>query len=316
MLTSICIRVGSTAIEFVLASIRREKECIQKCARFPKSEGIFGGPRSYNPTAKAKLAVLEDFVKVASYMLPKDTSVHLPVLWHSDLHNDNIFVDPEDPSKVLSIIDWQTVHVAPLFQQATTPAFLDFVGTKPAEGLSAPSLPSNFEQLNDLEKKEAKILLAEQSLYKLYEIQSARQNPPVFKALRYANTLGSQVTALALQVFNDGEPIIKGQLIQVAQEWEQVAGKDSPPCPLTVTPADIAEQDADQQKWEEGVQLMEDVLEALGGSENGWQGWVRHEDYNQMKEKLETVREQFLDHLSKNDKEREAWGRVWPFQDK
>ncbi|KAJ9196680.1 hypothetical protein DTO164E3_6210 [Paecilomyces variotii] len=283
----------STASEYILASARRERECIQRSTKFPKPEGIFGGPRSYQPTADAKLAVLDDFEKVAPYLLPKDTSVHVPVLWHGDLHHDNIFVDPADPSQILSIIDWQSVHIAPLFQQATTPAFLEFDGPKEPDGLSVPSLPKNFEELSLVEKERAKTLLAQQSLYKLYEIQSARQNPPVFKALRYASTLGGQIISLVSQVFND----------------------DGPPCPLTVTPTEVAAQEVDQQKWEEGVQLMEDVLEALGGSENGWQGWVNHEDYSQMKGKLSTVRKQFLDHMAENEEEREAWDRVWPFQD-
>lgn len=61
----------------------------------------------------------------------------------------------------------------------------------------------------------------------------------------------------------------------------------------------------DQQRWEEGVQLMEDVLEAVGGAENGWQGRVSHEDYEQMKTKREVVKEQFLDHMAQNGEERE-----------
>lgn len=237
---------GSTASEYVLASARRERECIQRSAKFPRPEGIFGGPRSYEPTADAKLAVLDNFEKVAPYLLPKDTSVNIPVLWHSDLHHDNIFVDSADPSKVLSIIDWQSVYIAPLFQQATTPAFLDFDGPKQTEGLSVPSLPNNFGELSLVEKERAKTLLAQQSLYKLYEIQSARQNPPVFKALRNASTLGSQIISLVSQVFNDGESIVNGQLIQVAREWDQIVGKDGPSCPLTATPAEIAAQEGCQ----------------------------------------------------------------------
>lgn len=77
------------------------------------------------------------------------------------------------------------VHIAPLFQQATTPAFLaDFEGPKPAEGLSIiPCPPKNFDELSPAEQKKAKALRTQQSLYKLYEIQSARQeNAAIFKA--------------------------------------------------------------------------------------------------------------------------------------
>lgn len=71
-----------------------------------------------------------------SFLLPKDAVVTRPVLWQTDLHADNIFVDPDNPSKVLGIIDWQSAHVAPLCQQVITLAFLDFNGPRPDEGLS------------------------------------------------------------------------------------------------------------------------------------------------------------------------------------
>lgn len=34
-----------------------------------------------------------------------------------------------------------------------------------------------------------------------------------------------------------------------------------------------------------------------------------------MKAKLDIVKEQFLAHMAQNPAEREAWCRVWPFQD-
>ncbi|KAM5468853.1 hypothetical protein MauCBS54593_004848 [Microsporum audouinii] len=306
----------NNAYEYILASSRRERECIKKSPEFPRPEGMFGGPRCYKPTAKAKLDVLDDFEKVAMHLLPKDIPVQIPILWHSDLHDNNIFVDPDDPSKITSIIDWQSVSIAPLFQQARVPSFLEFDGPRLPLGLTAlPSLPDNFDDLSPAERKEAKELQSKQSLYKLYEVQSGRENMPVFRALQYTETLGSQIISLVSQVFNDGEPIIKGQLIQLAREWGKIVGPDGGSCPITVTAAGIAAQEEDQKKWEEGVQMMEDVLEALGGAENGWDGWSSHEDYAVLKKKMAIVKEQFLDHMAKNKEERSAWENVWPFRD-
>ncbi|RJE24525.1 Phosphotransferase enzyme family [Aspergillus sclerotialis] len=307
---------GVNTHEYILALARRERKCIQQSQKFPRPEGIFGGPGCYRPTAEKKLGVLDGFEKVASYLLPKDTSVHTPVLWHGDLHQDNIFVDEHDPSKILSIIDWQASHVAPLFQQAQTPGFLDFDGPRPELGLSSlPSLPDNFDSLSADEKRAAEHLQSQQSLYKIYEAQSARENMPVFKALQHSETLGSQIISLTFQVFNDGEPIIRGQLIQLAQEWDKVVGPNGPPCPLKVSASDIAVQKAEEQKWGEGVQMMENVLAALGGAPNGWDGWSSHEDYEALKNKLQIVNAQFLDYMESSKEEREAWERVWPFQD-
>lgn len=51
---------------------------------------------------------------------------------------------------------------------------------------------------------------------------------------------------------------------------------------------------------------MEDVRDTLGGAENEWQGWVNHEKYNQMKEKLAIGKEQVLGHMANYDEERGA----------
>jgi hypothetical protein len=47
-----------------------------------------------------------------------------PVLWHTDLHMGNIYVSHEDPVKIVSLIDWQSIVVSPLFLQARFPEFL------------------------------------------------------------------------------------------------------------------------------------------------------------------------------------------------
>jgi hypothetical protein len=49
-----------------------------------------------------------------------------PLLLHPDLHARNIFVDPNDPTKVLGIIDWQSAVIEPAFVHAAeTPDFAE-----------------------------------------------------------------------------------------------------------------------------------------------------------------------------------------------
>jgi hypothetical protein len=45
----------------------------------------------------------------------------------------NFFVNPENPTQILGIIDWQSVSASPLFMQVTRSAFLDFDGPIPKE---------------------------------------------------------------------------------------------------------------------------------------------------------------------------------------
>lgn len=47
-----------------------------------------------------------------------------PILWHTDLHLGNIYVSEDEPTRMVSIIDWQYVYVGPTFLQANWPEFL------------------------------------------------------------------------------------------------------------------------------------------------------------------------------------------------
>jgi len=42
-----------------------------------------------------------------------------PSIWHTDLHLGDIFVSQDSPPQILSLIDWQSVPIAPLFLQAS-----------------------------------------------------------------------------------------------------------------------------------------------------------------------------------------------------
>ena len=64
----------------------------------------------------------------------KDTATNNPYLWHNDLHDENIFVDPHNPGEITDIIDWQACHISPLFNHNPIPAFIaweDSLGSEP-----------------------------------------------------------------------------------------------------------------------------------------------------------------------------------------
>ncbi|MCJ1224209.1 hypothetical protein MMC12_000853 [Toensbergia leucococca] len=193
-----------TTEDYITTIGLREKKCIEELDRHPQPEGFLGGPGFYQPTAEAKLSVLDDYFKVVKYLVPPQPSVLAPTLWYGDLHLGNIFVDPQDPTQIVGIIDWQSAHVAPLFQQVHYPSIVDFAGAKSAEGLILPILPENYETLTPPEQESAEILHQSTTL-------SNTQ-----KALR------CQIIALITGVIlNDGEAVLKGHLIQLAREWDK-----------------------------------------------------------------------------------------------
>ena len=68
------------------------------------------------------LALLTQYMDVASYLIPSSTdeAATSNVLWHPDLHLDNVFVDSETHD-ITSIVDWKSACIAPLFYQSKIP---------------------------------------------------------------------------------------------------------------------------------------------------------------------------------------------------
>jgi hypothetical protein len=280
---------GDTPEEYAVATAYREIACINKYKTFPRPQGIFSGPEQYKPTATAKLSALHNYLKVAKYLLPEDKNLHCVILWHGDLHTDNIFVDPDNPAKIVGIIDWQSAHVSPFFLQARHPALLDFEGSIP-ESFDI-KLPEDFDTLSPEEHEKAKRLRSAQSLYKLYDIASFKSNKDIYQAIRARETLGAQITGLAGSIFSDGEPLVHSMLVTVQSKWMEVVGSNAEvdvECPLVFSDNERKKIDEDEALWREGVELL-DVLRKEVGAYAGWDGWVNHDDYEPMKERVRKI---------------------------
>ena len=305
--------LGHTLEDYLLSRAHRELECLKRFSTFPRPQGFFYGPGQYLPTAKLKEETLHDYIKVIPFLSPEDTELSKPVLWHPDLHTDNIFVNPDRPTEILSIIDWQAVNLSPLFLQVSHPAIVEFDGPIPV-GLGSINLPSNYDNLSPEEQLEARKLRAAQSLYKLYDIELIQQSPNTSRALQFKDSLAGQITGLAGSLFSDGEVAVQGMLIKLEEEWSTYIGP-SVSCPLSFTAQHKEQQRDDEAKWVSGVELMEEFLNKVGVCQ-GWDGWVNHNNYEYFKCRLEECQEQFLDAHSATDEERSQWESVWPFRDK
>jgi hypothetical protein len=73
--------IGSTITELVKAIARREIATVKAGLRYPlMPEGLFYGPRQYQPTLSKKISAMENYLKVAPYVLPEDKATHASVL--------------------------------------------------------------------------------------------------------------------------------------------------------------------------------------------------------------------------------------------
>lgn len=213
--------------------------------------------------------------------MPENVGTHASVLWHGDLHLQNIFVNPNDPTQIMGIIDWQSVSACPLFMQVTRPGFFDYNGPPPTE-LGAVNLPPNFDSLTAEEEEKARALHQAQNLHNAYLVFSLKKNPPAFQAMQDQGSLRQQVSVVPGLTLADSEPCLTGLLREVQKEWPKIvrkdAGQPSVPCPLQFSAAEVEQQEKDEKLWAEGVDLMTGFIGGTGAFKN-WDGRVAEADY-------------------------------------
>ncbi|KAK2740936.1 Phosphotransferase enzyme [Myotisia sp. PD_48] len=299
----------NTTQEYLVAVCQREMKAIQDTRRPLRPIGIVG-PGGYQPDRALKLSVCREFLKVVDHILPP-ANCQIPVLWHPDLHLDNIFVNPEKPSEITGLIGWQSAKVGPLFNQVSYPTFL-----RRLENLRAIHLSPGSKDLQAEAQRKSNELLLEKTMYRCYDTYSVYPNSPVFDSLSYRDTLCGQIIILIDIILYDGELAVQGLLIELADTWgEHIENKGDFPRPLKYSATDIERHQELELRWTEGILLMNDLLESLGGLDPGWEGWAKHEDYGPLKERLALVREQFVEYQAGGDKEAaKAWEAAWPFR--
>ncbi|KAJ0424437.1 kinase-like domain-containing protein [Aspergillus carlsbadensis] len=307
----------SSALDVMQALVQREEACLEKFPTFHRDcqQGLFGGPGGYRPTKEAKLSVLQDFLKIYSHIMPKTEELCAGVIWHNDLHTDNIFVDTENPSQITCIIDWQGAPVYPMFLITHHPSLIEYEGPK-LGGFVEPSLPDNLKSLDPEAKNAAKKLFLSQSLWLSYEIEVQRALPELLHSFRYTETLPGQILGMVGSIYDDGEPYVQSLLSDVSEEaiWKQVVGAGenddaSVPCPLIYSEQERSRQKEEYAKWERDVERKTRVLNELGVYP-GWNGAVSPQDYGEVVRRLSAAKESFLTRESANEQERALWKEV------
>lgn len=106
----------------------REIAAVKTLQRIPDQIMMLCGPKLYEPTATKKLEALRYYLRILEFLLPTDPQLTSGNLWHNDLHDENIFVDPEDPTQIRGIIDWQSTQIRPYLITRWTPVSLHMKG--------------------------------------------------------------------------------------------------------------------------------------------------------------------------------------------
>lgn len=262
------------------------------------------------------MATIQDYSSILRHIAPKDDSYTASILWHNDLHSDNIFVDEDRPTEITGIIDWQSVHLSPAFLHVHYPSLIEYEGPI-LDGFEKPQLPSNFAELDPAAKGNARALHTAQSIWGLYQIFMQKQAPDLLRTLRYRDTLPGQILTLIGSVFDDGEAYVQNLLAQLTEPevWKKVVQSDDQSCcPLGYSEQDLSKQRDELAKWEKDVERKARVIEEIGAY-TGWDGAVPPDEYFETLDDLKKAREKFLATVSKTSGAREQWANAWPFKD-
>jgi hypothetical protein len=142
MLGYYCLRcLGSSAEDYRVAIGRREIACVRELSELPKSPLTLRGSGAYSPTRAKKIAAIEDYIELVKCLLPTDESIKRSYLWHSDLHAENIYVDPNDPVHITGVINWQSTDILPLFDHSLQLPVLEYDGP-PLKVSRTPNIPT------------------------------------------------------------------------------------------------------------------------------------------------------------------------------
>lgn len=257
------------------------------------------------------LELLAKYKRVASdFVSPKNESATANILWHPDLHLDNVFVDPAS-YEITSIVDWQSAMAAPLFYQSGIHrAFRHYKSIR--EGWVVPEKPENFDALPPDEQKRVDQDLESETIHKYYELQTLKRAPQHWEYLRrpFVPVLRKPVW-LVTGVWENGDLFfLRDSLITLFSRWNEIFGENTQ-CPITFS-AEELERHAREEENVNGVGKMLSLFQDEGVLPSD--GMVQPEDYQTAVENCRKYKHIFLN-AAQNQYERDLYSKIWPYQD-
>jgi aminoglycoside phosphotransferase (APT) family kinase protein len=139
-----------------------------------------------------------------------------PVIWHTGLHMGNIYVSPNDPAQIFSLMDWQSISVLPLFLQARWPVLLE-PPQHYVRGFEKPALPYNFDKL-DPEEQLAMYGREQTVAAKAYEVSSFLENRPAYTAMKLPRVFRELLMRCG-ETSEVGVLPLRACLIEICENW-------------------------------------------------------------------------------------------------
>ncbi|BDD56256.1 hypothetical protein MAP00_001730 [Monascus purpureus] len=303
------------------ATGEREAYCIKSMEQLPRSPIAIHYSGTYQPSRETKLFAIESYLKVVNFLLPEDEDISASCIWHDDLHVENVFVNPEDPSEIYAFIDWQSTELAPLYHHTIEPYILDYNGPALEGLLDRPKLAdvkALFQDEHDqaVATRKAESLFTSMSLLALYRYLLHKTIPQLFKALEFRQTDCFDLLLFARNLLVDGEATYLGLLAKQQEEnWAGVPriSRTGTKAPLTFSHDVLRKIKCDSAGASAAMALMGDVQRMIGSQYFQARGLVSHAQFAELERILPKARDDFVRAHARNEKEELELSRAWPF---
>ncbi|QRV83181.1 phosphotransferase enzyme family protein [Ceratobasidium sp. AG-Ba] len=256
---------GPDVLSYIHGVIRIHQAWLANCAR---PYAVNSPPRHFDdlePLAHQQL--LEKFRMLCPGLLPPaDLCMH--VLWHKDLHSKNILVSGS-PKSSITLIDWQSTSVGPLFQQATSALFVQYHGDPRISLFDEARLPDDFDSLPWHDK----IYLKHQRRLALRHLYYLTHGEPLsLQAQRWSRIVPlSAAIDESSRTWDLGLGTLREHVLGLIGAWNAES-----PCPFAIGYGERERHEQEQARmraYQEHVKRLYKLLEAEGD------GWVPNERY-------------------------------------
>lgn len=233
-----------------------------------------------------------------------------PTIRHPDLQPNNIFIS--DDMEIKGIIDWQHTTILPLFLQCAIPDSLQNYGDEVSESLRIPTLPNNFDEMEDIEKFQQAEILRRRQLHYLYVKMTADINPEHYDALTQEfSALRRRLFHHASDPWEGDNTTLKADLVTLFTKWTEVTGDARALCPISFTDDESMECLQLERAQSEADEQYQACQEAIGV---GHEGWVPVAHYDEAKACERKLRADALD-AAETEEERIRIRENWIFDD-
>ncbi|KAH6638729.1 kinase-like domain-containing protein [Boeremia exigua] len=287
---------------FGIALVNRE---IARIEQNPKVV-LYGPPQgSVEEQISTLNTAKEVFLKMDTDTLPG--RLPWPTLWYTDLHMGNIYVSEKEPTQIVSIIDWQSIVISPLFYQVRFPELIT-IGEDYELGPEIPTLPENIDEMDDDDQAVLRFKHKQAMKGKAYEAASGFKNKNVFKSIRLP-PLSRQLFLRCGEAWEEGIVPLRVCLIAIADVWKEAGFTGD--CPYEFSKGEIERYQHEFQKYRDHHKICELAREYLGTDTDGW--IAPDDDFNEKQQRNKELLDICMAHCAEYGKSTEEMRKIWPY---